>query len=607
MALVRTAGRSGVKDYVPLALASVMMLGLLTVLPSALNLPQTTPSETLEYAPVPPEDNEITPPASGNLSSLGLGSSSSLGASDGGGGPGDDGETGGVVGARAIKTPSTKRCVGSPPRQSEDPLSPPCVASFNGDNGGATYRGVSGDEIRIIYFFYTGCRSSSRGRECPPANSMVDLGKPPAENEDVIARGVRRLQSYFNERFQTYGRFAHFWVHYSSNFTAESLRARAIEHIKLIDPFAVVHGISALPYTEVMSQKGVLTFNSAVGTPSEFFRKYPKLIWSYLPSLELHARSYSSMLCRQVVNRPVAFSGNAGHNGQPRVLGMLRPDPDPTIGYGPTLAEFADQVRSQVEACGGKFAVVANHPNGGRVQDDEEAAKEQQYQRNMAEMNSKGVTTIIWAWGFDLGRNTTAASRQGYFPEWILAGDNIMDGYDLGQLQDQQAFHERAWIQTVQARAPAFNQDLCFSAMREADPDTPEEDAALLCRLHLAYEAIRQLFVGIQVAGPRLNPATMDKGYHAIPPGPSNSPFVPACFYEPGDYTCIKDATPMYWDRNGSAPGSSSPGCWRMPDEGKRYTAEEWAAQDISARKRPDRDPCNGYSALSINVNTGVV
>jgi hypothetical protein len=577
-----------------------MMLGLLAVLPSALNLPQTTPSETLEYAPVPPEDDNTTPP-SGNLSSLGLGSSSSLGSVGEPSGPAPD-VTG--PGGRAVKTPSTKRCVGSPPRQTEDPLSPPCVASYTGENGGATYKGVTADEIRVIYYFHSSCRSTSRGRECGEPDTFVDLGKPQEDDEDVISRGIRLLQTYFNDRYQTYGRRVHFWVWHTDTYGPEAERALAIEHLKLIDPFAIVHGVSAPDYTEVMARHGVLTFSSEVGTKAEAFRKYPRLIWSYLPALEIHARSFSSMLCRQVVNRPVVFSGNPGENGKPRVLGLLRPDPEAS-GYGPALQAFADQVRRDVEACGGKFAVVANMPNGGQVNGNENE-KEQQFTQNMAEFRSKGVTTVIWAWGFDLGRNTGAAARQGYFPEWVIAGDTIMEGYDIGQAQDQQEFHGRAWIQTVFARSPAFNQDLCFTAMREVDPNTPQEDAALICRLYLAYEAIRQLFIGVQVAGPKLTPQTMDKGFHAIPPGPSQSPLVPACYYEPGDYTCIKDATAMYWDRDGTAPGSNSPGCWRMPDEGKRYTAEEWPAQDISARARPDRDPCNGYSALSVNVNAGV-
>ena len=52
-----------------------------------------------------------------------------------------------------MKTPSTKRCVGKPPRQTEDPLAPPCVASFAGDNFGVTYQGVTKDEISVLFYF----------------------------------------------------------------------------------------------------------------------------------------------------------------------------------------------------------------------------------------------------------------------------------------------------------------------------------------------------------------------------------------------------------------------------------------------------------------------
>src|SRR5687768_6643728 len=72
------------RDYPPLAFAALVMLVLLALMPSALNLPQTTPSETLEYAPVPPEDDQVNPPT-GNFSSLGLGSSGSIGGSAPGG------------------------------------------------------------------------------------------------------------------------------------------------------------------------------------------------------------------------------------------------------------------------------------------------------------------------------------------------------------------------------------------------------------------------------------------------------------------------------------------------------------------------------------------
>src|SRR5207244_411943 len=65
-----------------------------------------------------------------------------------------------------------RRCVGDPPRQIEDPQSPPCVPYWQGDNGGATSKGVTRDEIRIEGNYY-------------------------ASPDDV---------AFFNRRFEFYGR-----------------------------------------------------------------------------------------------------------------------------------------------------------------------------------------------------------------------------------------------------------------------------------------------------------------------------------------------------------------------------------------------------------------
>ncbi|HUR48537.1 MAG TPA: hypothetical protein VMY88_03270 [Acidimicrobiales bacterium] len=71
--------RNGRRNYPPLASAMCALLALLAVMPSALNLPQSNPSQTPEYAPVPPEDGPNTTPAAGNLASLSLAGSGSLG------------------------------------------------------------------------------------------------------------------------------------------------------------------------------------------------------------------------------------------------------------------------------------------------------------------------------------------------------------------------------------------------------------------------------------------------------------------------------------------------------------------------------------------------
>ncbi|MBI4728679.1 MAG: hypothetical protein HY775_04155, partial [Acidobacteria bacterium] len=59
--------------YPPLALVATTLALLALILPSALRVAQQDRSPVLEYAPVPPSDEEPPNPPPGNVSSLALG------------------------------------------------------------------------------------------------------------------------------------------------------------------------------------------------------------------------------------------------------------------------------------------------------------------------------------------------------------------------------------------------------------------------------------------------------------------------------------------------------------------------------------------------------
>src|SRR5947209_2199028 len=124
-----TSARPG--RLTPLASIAVVVALLVAVLPSALIVRPNSPSRTLEYAPLPQTNRSAESPP-GNLASLGLAGSSAVTSS---GGSVPDGHAGGTASGTGAR-PSVKRCVGRPARQTEDPLAPPCVAYFAGDNFG---------------------------------------------------------------------------------------------------------------------------------------------------------------------------------------------------------------------------------------------------------------------------------------------------------------------------------------------------------------------------------------------------------------------------------------------------------------------------------------
>ena len=172
-------GPDWARRYPPLITIGLAVVLAAVVLPSALNQPQANPTSTPELAPVTGQSSDAP---QGNLASLGLGRSSGIEGSgalgDGGGVDDDLPPAGEGVGGRG-KTLQTKRCVGKPPRQTEDPLSPPCVASFDGDNGGKTYQGVTSDEIRIVMYWDGGSVNFPTARGADPPRSSTSTTRPP--------------------------------------------------------------------------------------------------------------------------------------------------------------------------------------------------------------------------------------------------------------------------------------------------------------------------------------------------------------------------------------------------------------------------------------------
>ena len=583
------------RKYPPLVSILVALILAIAVLPSALNLPQTNPTQTLEYAPVPPEDSDEPPPA-GNLSSLGLGSSSGV-AEDAEGGEGPGGTLPPLPAGGKGVNPTTKRCVGNPPRQTEDPSSPPCVAFFDGDNFGATYQGVTRDEIRILIYIDGNVveTGGSKGQEERPENTFFDLFEPPkpGEAEHVQVESYRAWQRYFNERYQTYGRVAHFFVHFGSRSgSPETRRADASAGFARVKPFAVLTDAlgNELDYVEEMARRGVLNFGSFNSKEEAFFKKFPKLVWGYQPSIELGARTFSEYVCEKVIGQPAVLSGNAGQNGGPRKLGMLHT----TDENYPGLIRLAELVQQQVEACGGTIERTATFPTCCyAMRNDETPDDAATYMR---EFQDAGITTILWPGGIE-GHMGRAAAAQGYYPEWLILGDGTLDtNHPVRLSSNSAAFDGRAIAVSAEPFEPGIEQQLCYQALREAGATRPKPDMHWMCE---PYRNLTQLFTGIQVAGPRLGPTSVDKGYHAIPPVRSSDPQVPACFYNPGDYTCVKDTQAIIWDADGAAPGDNRPGCWRAIQAGKRYLTGEHPPGNINAHIT-GQEPCSGRSVAVV-------
>ena len=98
--------------------------------------------------------------------------------------------------------------------------------------------------------------------------------------------------------------------------------------------------------------------------------------------------------------------------------------------------------------------------------------------------------------------SATPPPRATTSPSGCILGDAETDGFVGYQYQNPTVFGGHAWVVSYQTKKIEVEQEPCFLAYKDADPQCagPRHSRAAPARL---YERLRQLFTGIQVAGPQ--------------------------------------------------------------------------------------------------------
>lgn len=501
------------------------------------------------------------------------------------------------------------RCVDG--RQTEDPLAPPCDDTvFTGDNGGATWRGVSREEVRIMVRIEGGevyappaPARSGPDAGAPPADAYIDLGRPPAGEEPLLVGPFRDLQTYFNRRYQTFGRSVRLILYFDDGFArrASASRDLAVENDLVTRPFSAVSLIRMPflePYLDSLAQRGVVTFDGEQNRSQRFFEQRPGLLWGYQASVEQQAALYSSYVCQKVIGHPVSISGEPLANGKPRRLALLHTSNPSRFDF----LELARRIREQVRACGGTIVDEGRYRTNGEdctnlphEQDDEDVKRAKD---DLARFRSKGVTTILWP-GCPTSAHPMAASADGWFPEWVLTGDpNMAQAALAGTLAAAGPVWDRhAVMVSARPYEPPVWRTRCWAALEEVDP--AEDEVAGRYTVCNWFGPLQQVFAGIQLAGPALTPENLAAGFRRLRVVGSSDPEVPTCAFGPNDAACIKDGHALLFDqRGGAAEFEPDPNlayvpasCWRAIERGKRYLPGEWPPGNVDAQVRVD-DPC---------------
>ena len=440
-----------------------------------------------------------------------------------------------------IALPSRGKCFGNPPRQTESAYSPPCRAAFTGDNGGATTKNVTGEEITVSYWHVLGM-PSHRGK----------IEDTPPSDEDGPYRTARVLQRYFNDRYEFYGRRLQLWAIEDNGDSEAEQRASAVKQAEQSHAFIATH--LSYPFCDEFTRHGLVCFNGN-GFQKRVYEDHSPYWWSYQMDTDTVDQMAAEYTCKKLVNRNADFAGDL-IKGQPRKVAVLT-ESTPNNNF-----RSATHVsRLTKEMCG--FTPITI---------DVDPAKADQVASAVAQLRGDGVTTVVFNAGLVAAVEFfSSADSNHYEPEWVFINNYGMDFNDAARLTSQTQMRHVFGMSGWELPQPFKDQD-CYRAYKSVDPTTAPD--ANFCRLH--WIDLEHIANGIQEAGPDLTAKTFEQGLYSMSElrKPSRRYAVGGGF-GPGDHSFVDDFVEMWWDTSATDPDGSEPAAYRYPQDGKRFKPGE--------------------------------
>ncbi|HUF31635.1 MAG TPA: hypothetical protein VMN58_00325 [Acidimicrobiales bacterium] len=489
------------------------------------------------------------------------GTGSSTGGNSGAGGPGTSGS--GTAGPGGGAPPANTVCREDGAMPSFSFYAPPCVPIFSGDNGGATHKGVTADEIRLVYYF----PNSSAATEATLRAIGADDPRP------QTMETARALTQYFNQHYETYGRDVKVAFFESSAATDDeaALRADAVKIDNDLKPFAVI-GAASVTATE-LAARGIICV-CTTSEPAGFYQQNAPHVYSILPQLEEYYQQMAEYIGKRLAGKPAAHTGTvAGVPTDQRRFGLIYIE-----GVGNRLNPRAKDAVAYYEKELARYGVKL----AAKVAYTYDAAQGQSQATNLiAQMKAAGVNNIACVcdpiYPIFL---TKAATQNQYFPEWFITGTALTDTTFFGRTYDQAQWANAFGISPLPVPAANLQDTAPYQEFHHARPNANDGDEGT--QILVREPAFSLLFSGIHRAGPNLKPATMAQGFWDAPflAGPVGTVGIKLT---PNSYSVIADFTEVFWDSSGRGRdevGNEGAGRMLKVDGAKRYTPGEWPAGD---------------------------
>jgi hypothetical protein len=492
---------------------------------------------------------------SGTGGSSGGATSGTAGGTVGGGSGGaTSGTAGGTVGGGVRAAGQVGSCPGLQPAPWA--YMPPC-RTFTGVNGGDSMPGVTGKEIRFVW--YQGVT--------PAALAAIGSQAGLAFTEKQLCDGLTAYTKVVNKRWQLYGRhlvpldgpgshsgmangdnscrFPYYQGDNCDSTDAACWRAQAdvIASMKP-KPAFVIGGVQVqVPFLDELAKKHILVLGQ--GQVAAFTQPRAPYVWDWQMSGENVASFGAEYFCQKLAGRPVKYAGSE----------VLRSGSNPTVPPTRKIAIIHDvPVPDTFTASAKAFMRTVQGCGGGKVDEFPFAANistmAQDMQTIAAKIKLGGYTTVYLYMDLIAAIPlTNNLSSENWHPEMVIAGNGAIDDDKLGQLMNQDV-----WRYAFGPSLTKFSYQLQQFDFYKAykDSGATNDPAALMNNAWPYFWMAGDMF---QMAGPTPNIGSIQAGMFSLPLM-GGQPAHPAVrFGVQGDgYLAQRDIREVWWCPSRNAP-----------------------------------------------------
>ena len=453
------------------------------------------------------------------------------------------GRTPGTAGAGTPGAVTRGRdCPGGDRQDKNSTYSPPCL-HFNGDNGGVTSKGVTGDTITVAM------------REPESFDAGINNKERITDTPADLKRSILAHVDYFNRVYQTYGRKVQV-VFYKPKMPLlagvegghqEEANADALTVGQEIKAFADLTA-AAPSYADALVRQGVIGFGTYHMSKSWYQARAP-YAWANLPDCTWISEQSIDYVVKRLGRAPAKYAGDPAMRTKPRAIGLVVPD-------SPWYQECADHAEELYNAAGYRFARRVNYPLNFNQ-------SSQTATNVVGQMKAAGVTTVMCMCDPFLPYfGTPQANQQDYHPEWLVAGFGATDTDIVGQFYDQAQWSHAFGMGVVGELRSGYDSE-SYRAHKAVRTDEPAQ------LRDIAYYQLLWFFTCAQMAGPNLNPKTLEAGCFALGPRQGELGLLK---FGPGDYTAVSDAREIYWDPEATSPWNNRKGRYIATLGGQRFS-----------------------------------